>query len=243
MKEKSYTVPAISVVVPVYNSEQFIKDCIDSILGQTFQDFELILIDDASTDSTWEICTQYSNNPHVRLYSHEMNRGSSVTKNEGRDYAIGKYIAYVDCDDFILPEYLEKLYFAAEKHKADVVRMGHIFFAWCEEQKIYAPAGKWVTFDHEAQLSFDIASRMEAFWKRAVPPMQWETLFLRDFLISSGIKFEDTFCDDILFHFAVLYYSKVYIFIRVKNMNAKKGNIRIGIQPITKELVNALLKT
>lgn len=212
MKSKK-CVPAISVIIPVYNAEEYISECIDSVLRQSFRDFELILIDDASTDASWEICQKYCEYDNVRLYRHDMNRGSAITKNDGKEYAKGKYLAYIDCDDVVLPEYLMKLYVAAEKHSADVVRMGHVYYEMDSHTGRYVPTEKWVRFSPECQLSPDIYTRMDGFCKEAFWPTQWGAIFLRDFLIGNEIRFEDTFSDDVLFHFAVLYYSGVYVFI------------------------------
>ena len=114
--------PMISVVVPMYKVERYIKLCVDSILKQTFQDFEIILVDDASPDNCVDICRKlYGGNDKVKLVRHEKNLGLGPARNTGMKQARGKYIYFVDSDDFILPNALEKFFSAAEKTDAQVV--------------------------------------------------------------------------------------------------------------------------
>lgn len=104
----------ISVIVPVYNSEKYLKRCIDSILAQTYTDFELILIDDGSTDSSGNICDEYTEMDDRIVVFHQDNKGQAVARNVGLDYVFEKgnseWIAFVDSDDVIHPQMLELLY-------------------------------------------------------------------------------------------------------------------------------------
>ena len=99
----------ISVVVPVYNGEHFIKRCIDSILSQTYTNWELVIVDDGSTDSTVDILEEYKNkDDRIRYYTQE-NKGAGSARNLGIDYILGEYLVFVDADDWIAPQYFEKL--------------------------------------------------------------------------------------------------------------------------------------
>lgn len=101
----------ISVVIAVYNAENTIKKCIDSILQQTYKEFEIILVNDASIDSSLSMCDYYSANyDNIIAISNERNLGVSATRNKGIDHSSGKYICFIDSDDYLEPEYLEKLY-------------------------------------------------------------------------------------------------------------------------------------
>lgn len=105
----SYT-PKISIIVPVYMSELYLPQCIDSILTQTFTDFELLLIDDGSPDCCGKICEDYAKvDDRIRVY-HQKNAGVSTARNKGLTEALGRYIVFVDSDDYVLPEYIEALY-------------------------------------------------------------------------------------------------------------------------------------
>ena len=101
--------PQISVIVPVYKVEQYLSACVDSILTQTFRDFELILVDDGSPDNCGSMCDAYAaQDPRVRVI-HQQNGGLSAARNTGIELAKGDYIAYVDSDDYVSNRYLELL--------------------------------------------------------------------------------------------------------------------------------------
>lgn len=109
--------PLISVITPAYNSERFIGETISSVLQQTYTNWEMIIVDDCSTDDTREIVKEYqSKDQRIKLFTLEENSGSAVARNKAMDEAAGKYIAFLDSDDRWLPEKLEKqLQFMQEK--------------------------------------------------------------------------------------------------------------------------------
>ena len=112
--------PCISVIVPVYNTEKFLHQCIDSILKQTFNDFELILIDDGSTDYSGTICDEYAiKDSRIKIF-HQENQGVSAARNVGIDNAQGEYITFVDSDDYIINYALEILYKDIVNFDADI---------------------------------------------------------------------------------------------------------------------------
>lgn len=102
--------PEISIIVPVYKVEKYLRRCIDSILAQTFTDFELILVDDGSPDRSGEICDNYSKNDSRIAVIHKPNRGASSARNTGLRIAKGNYIAFCDSDDVVSSMWLERLY-------------------------------------------------------------------------------------------------------------------------------------
>lgn len=113
--------PVISVIVPVYNVEPYIGRCLDSIAAQTYTDIEVILVDDASTDKSAEICQAYgSADQRVRVIRLPENRGPSAARNEGVRRAKGEFVSFVDADDYIEPEYLERLYECLRESGGDV---------------------------------------------------------------------------------------------------------------------------
>ena len=111
----------LSIIVPIYNVAPFLKQCIDSILLQTMNDFELILINDGSTDESGEICNNYSKMDRRIKVIHQINKGVSSARNTGIFIAQGDYIAFVDPDDTIEPNMYEILTKSALKFKADLV--------------------------------------------------------------------------------------------------------------------------
>lgn len=111
----------ISIVVPVYNCEQYIKKCIKSILNQTFKEFELILIDDESQDQSGEICEEYAKLDKRIIVIHQKNQGVSKTREKGLKIAKSKYVTFIDSDDYIKEDYLYKLYNSIINSNADFV--------------------------------------------------------------------------------------------------------------------------
>lgn len=101
--------PLVSIIVPVYNAEKFIHKCIDSIRTQTYENFELILVDDGSTDNSGIICDEYAQKESRIITIHKPNNGVSSARNKGLDTATGEFITFIDSDDCINPQFLEKL--------------------------------------------------------------------------------------------------------------------------------------
>lgn len=113
--------PTVSIIVPVYNAEASIRRCVDSILGQQFTDFELLLVDDGSKDSTGAICDAYAAaDSRVRVF-HKENSGVSDTRNQGIQQAQGVYLQFLDSDDWITPDATKLLVQTAEVHSCDLV--------------------------------------------------------------------------------------------------------------------------
>lgn len=112
--------PEVSVIVPVYNVEMYLQRCLDSLTGQTLKDIEIICIDDGSPDNCGKILDEYAANDSRIKVIHQDNAGLSAARNNGMKIANGKYISFVDSDDFVDLEFLEKLYETAERSQADI---------------------------------------------------------------------------------------------------------------------------
>lgn len=114
--------PKVSVIVPVYKVEQYLVECLDSVANQSLHDIEIICVDDGSPDGCWEIMCRYAEQDGRFIpLQHEKNRGLGAARNTGIEYATGEYIFFLDSDDYLLPDGLENLYFAARKHRVAVV--------------------------------------------------------------------------------------------------------------------------
>lgn len=116
----------ISLIITVYNGEQFLTKCLDSVVNQNFRQFRLILVDDGSTDNSGKIADNFEREyPEIISVIHQSNGGLSNARNTGIKYVDTKYIAFADADDELKPDYLEKLYLAAEKSNSDYVICGY----------------------------------------------------------------------------------------------------------------------
>ncbi len=117
--------PKISIIVPVYNTEQYLRQCLDSIISQTFKDFECICVNDGSTDNSLSILQEYANKDTRFKIINKQNGGSSSARNAALKNVSGKYVAFVDADDFISSDYLEQLLNKAEGNDSDMVFCCH----------------------------------------------------------------------------------------------------------------------
>lgn len=115
----------ISVIVPVYNVADYLEQCLDSILNQTYKEFEVILVDDGSTDTSYSICDEYvKRDSRFHLFRQE-NKGLSAARNAGLELCRGGYVTFVDSDDFVSPEYLQRMIENLKQADADIAICEH----------------------------------------------------------------------------------------------------------------------
>lgn len=113
--------PTVSIIIPVYNIEKYIENCLESVISQSFSQLEIICIDDGSTDSSAQKIKEISSKDNRIIYIHQKNAGVSAARNAGLDAATGKYIFFLDGDDYLHPQAIDILLDCAEKTKADMV--------------------------------------------------------------------------------------------------------------------------
>ncbi len=146
--------PQISIIVPVFNVEKYLSDCIESILAQTFTNFELLLIDDGSSDKSKEICNEYANRDSRIKVHHKPNGGVSSARNKGLEIASGKYIMFVDADDTITSNCLATCIEVMDKNDLDFYQFQHSqIIARFEDKQIY---GKILNFDNYLSINHPI---------------------------------------------------------------------------------------
>lgn len=117
--------PTVSIIVPVYNTGKFLYRCVDSILKQTFADFELFLVNDGSTDDSGAVCDEFAGRDHRVRVIHQKNQGQSVARNNAIAQMQGQWVLFVDSDDWIHPESLERLYNAARDNGTKISIAGY----------------------------------------------------------------------------------------------------------------------
>ena len=145
-------IPCISIIVPIYNTEKYLAKCIDSILVQTFVEFELILINDGSTDDCENICDEYAQKDNRIKVIHKENGGVSSARNKGLEIASGKYITFCDSDDWIEKNMLQKVYKIIENDQSDMVIYGFVYDKY-EKDKLVQSIPKSVS--HYMNISLD----------------------------------------------------------------------------------------
>ena len=173
--------PEISVIMPVYNGGAALEQAIESVLTQTMTDFELLLVDDGSTDGSAELCERFAEkDERVRLIR-QKNGGICAARNTGMDAAAGRYLAFCDDDDRMLPEGLEKLYHTAETSKAQIARGGYELLTEKEP-------GTFVLQPHPPGRACRMWDGYGAFLQNSGPQFVWNALYRRQFV--SGYRFE-----------------------------------------------------
>lgn len=135
----------ISVIVPIYNNEKYLKECIESIIEQSYMETEIILVDDGSTDKCPQICDEYAKKSNKIKVIHKKNGGVSSARNNGIAEATGEWISFVDSDDWIEPTYLEEMINAANKNKADIALCGYKRVASNDEKICWSNYNKVIT--------------------------------------------------------------------------------------------------
>ena len=206
----------VSVIIPVFNAEKYLSVCLESILIQTLQDFEVIVVDDCSTDSSLEIAENYLERFGERLKIIELpeNTGSgAVPRNVGLDYAQGKYVFFADNDDLLIDSALETLYEAAEESQAEVLYMEKFFS--CDEEPVpknLNPAAWLHNEPFVEELTFEtnnLNKRLEKFLTSEYCWAPWSKFFRRDFLVDNKIIFPQmTIADDVIQMFEIICLAK-----------------------------------
>lgn len=197
----------VSVIIPVYNVEKYLCECVDSVLKQTYSSYEIILVDDGSTDSSGSICDSYEIKDSRISVIHKENGGLSSARNAGLEIAVGKYVYFFDSDDYITAQTLEKLVETAEKENSDIVFFDAVSFADAEDnfkvsqnyiRKHNYKTGKGTAVFSEMQKNEEFHS--------AVP-----LLFIKkDLLEQNDIRFIDgIYYEDMLFTYQVFCCSRV----------------------------------
>ncbi len=187
MEEKKI---AVSVIMPVYNSEKYLKSCVESILTQDFDAFELLLIDDGSTDKSPAICDKIAQeNPRVRVF-HKENGGICAARNYGLERARGEYIAFSDHDDKVLPGFLSENYRIAKKEDADIVKFGRKGLLIREEKPLSSNVRQ---FKDELLSHEQVRERFLELRIRGVMNCVWDGFFRKAFLEAFRIKFDSRY--------------------------------------------------
>ena len=195
----------ISIIIPVYNAELHLSRCLDSIIRQSFKSFEIILIDDGSTDNSKSICEKYTNIDNRISVIFRENQGPGPTRNLGMEVAKGDYIYFVDADDILLPNALADNYKLALENDLDVV-----IFSF--EKIVYKSDTKTLvnhTFDNYLVTNNDKLSKI--FWELADNGLMyavWNKFYKKSFIMANDLKFTD--CrksQDAMFNFDVFQYA------------------------------------
>jgi len=214
--------PCVSVIIPVYNVEQYLERCVDSVLCQTLRDLQIILVDDGSPDGSPAICDRYAAEEERVQVVHKKNGGLASARNAGLKVAEGKYIFFLDSDDWLEPDGMELLYNTAEQYQVDFVRYRAIRTGWpglpenapCMVEPVRELTEGYYNRD---RILSDIYPRLLATPQLTMGAIvgAWGSLYLRDFLSRNGLSFyeEVKFSEDLIFNAHVVKAAKSFFFI------------------------------
>lgn len=199
--------PKISVIIPIYNVEKYLRRCLDSIVGQTLEELEILCIDDGSTDGSRSILQEYANKDERIQILTQKNAGAGAARNHGMRIAKGKYLSFLDSDDFFEKDMLEKAYHLAEQDQAD--------FVVYKSDQYHTEADNFVQVSwvvHQSEIPpyhpFNYRQMTCNVFKVFVG-WAWDKLYRRDFVEQHELKFqEQRTSNDMLFVFSALVLAK-----------------------------------
>ena len=215
----------ISIVVPIYNVEKYLDDCIKSIIGQTYKNIEIILVDDGSTDRSGEVCENYAKYDKRIKVIHKENGGLSDARNEGLKIANGQYITFIDSDDYVNEEFVEILYKSIKKYNADISICNYDLI---EEKSTYRKENKKNIKDI-TQLDNKECLKRTYSNEKGMEFLAWAKLYNKDLFVKNCIIYpkgkihEDTYTT-----YKLIYYSKniVYNDVSLYYYRKRNGSIR-----------------
>ncbi len=249
-------IPAISVIVPLYNAEKYLGECLESLLAQTFQDFEVIAADDCSTDNSVKIIKSYAAKFGGRLKISKLKKnsgGASFPRNKGMENSRGEYIYFLDSDDTITPTALEELYTLAKNFDADVVQCEKFYSIpdkfWNAKENFkptnYLTGEKFLIttpliWENNFEERVDFFAQRKLIWNVVTQ------LIRRDFVMENEIRFCNTYAEDMIFTICELCCAEkflvvpntVYFYRRRANSSSTKDYA--SIQKLFHRQINAL---
>lgn len=207
MKANNY--PAVSVIIPVYKVEKYLLRCVNSVLTQSFTNYEIILVDDGSPDNCPTICDDLSQNYEMIKVVHKKNGGLASARNAGMNVATGKYIFFLDSDDWIEPDTLKEQYLLAEKENVDFIRTRPVYAGWPNHSD-----GEVCVFGTEKGLTEgkydrnkiekELLPHIIATNRLTMGPIvsAWGGLYRFDFLKKNNLKFYESikYSEDLIFN-------------------------------------------
>lgn len=182
----------VSVIIPVYNVEKYLRRCLDSVVRQTYADLEIILINDGSEDGSGLICDEYAKKDARIKVLHKQNAGVSAARNDGLDMATGEYVMFIDSDDYVLANCIETLASVAIKNNAEVVGGGAAKFK--DEKEIQTPECTDLQ-SRVLKLAFHVAVEKYAVWHYV-----WVKLYKKSFLNDKRFSMSLRFGEDAFFN-------------------------------------------
>lgn len=175
----------ITVIVPVYNTEKYLRKCLDSICNQTYKNLEIVCVNDYSTDNSISVLNEYvAKDSRIKIINHRENKGASAARNSGIDVSTGEYIYFVDSDDWLDLDYIENMYKTIEKYHANMVLNTNILEEKCNKTKPFS----WNAYTKKLPEG-EFLDKITAINESQC--MIWAHLYKREFLIKNNLRFPE----------------------------------------------------
>ena len=219
--------PAVSVIIPMYNAENFIRECLKSVLEQTLQDYEVVIVNDCSTDLSRQVVASYVKKfgGRLKIFDNEQNLGPGGTRNRGLQVSRGEYIFFLDADDLIAKDALEKMYDAAKKYDADVLNLTSCYLMSNDGKKVtLQPARKIAA--NEPLLDVDKDWRMINLIRNNFRGAPWRKFTRRTFLLENELFFPEKIrrAEDAMWTHAVWFFAEKIVHIPLAIYFHRKGD-------------------
>lgn len=224
--------PLISVIVPIYKVEDYLKECIDSIIDQTYKNLEIILVDDGSPDKCPDICDEYASKDTRIKVIHKPNGGLSDARNAGLDVCKGDYVAFVDSDDFVDKEMYEEMVRTSIMHNADIVRCDFRMYGGSKYQK------HSLYHKHQSITMLQGFEPLKALLSWNTHCAAWDKLYKRDFINNTRF-IKGRLNEDIIFQFLLLKDGGTYVEMNnvYYNYRVRKGSITNGSKKLFDDII------
>lgn len=186
------TLKMISVIIPVYNVEQYLRQCIESVSNQTHKKLEIILVDDGSTDSSGKICDEFAKKDNRIAVIHQKNQGVTQARNAGLRISHGEYIGFVDGDDWIEPNMYSSMYYKIVNENVDIVMCGHFDNVGTEQREV--PHGVYAGKYEKERIVKELYPQMisgDRFFEYRIFLTLWDKLFRRNKLIKFQLQVDE----------------------------------------------------
>lgn len=179
----------VSIIIPVYNAQETLHRCLESILKSTYKGYEMILVDDGSKDNSYDICLEYSNKySFIKTIKNDKNRKVSYTRNNGLKNANGKYIVFIDSDDLIKEDYLEKLANAIELYSKTFIICGFIN----DDMKYNNRIDNYVYNQNQILSELDFDNHLLELFDKTLIQQLWNKIFIRSIIVDNDIQFDES---------------------------------------------------
>ena len=229
--------PKVSIIIPVYNVEKYLRQCLDSIVNQTLKDIEIICIDDCSSDNSLNILEEYAkNDQRFVIIKQETNQGQGVARNIGIEKARGEYIGFVDPDDWIELDMYKEMYEDAAKNDTDITICDFTRYNEASGKNSLSKFLRRADADYQIQYLTEYNSEDKEFFKDTLlvlPMAVWHKIYRTDFVRKHSIKFLDIhYLEDVIFNLdaflhtdKISYVNKIFYNYRIRQNSTMRKNI------------------